>query len=216
MIRHRWLTLAALAAAGAALACSGDAPAPLRPLATDTPALDAGTAATPVFLTLDPNAPPLVSTTVSFYAVKGQDREAWLYYMPAAGETDSSKFLRFRVRKKSLCNYVDGTPIANGDSVLITITVTDQDKQIVNFQPAGLRFCKGRPAKLNLWYLEADHDFDQDGDIDGADAIYETNLRIWRQEGVGQPWIRMTTTLTVSLDETEADIKGFTNYVVAY
>lgn len=205
----RWITALALSSVGA---CSADAPLAL----TDQPTASLSqTSSTPAFLSLDPGATPLADTTVSFYAVKGQDREVFMWYANADG-SDSSKFVRFKVQKESLCKRPNGTNIAKGDSILITLTVTDFDKQIVEFQPSGLTFCSGRPAKLNVWYLEADHDFDHDGDIDAADAAFERGLRIWKREGPTAPWLVIPSMLDEDLDEVEADITGFTSYVVAY
>ncbi|MEP7345369.1 MAG: hypothetical protein ABI877_08880 [Gemmatimonadaceae bacterium] len=170
----------------------------------------------PDFLTLAAGAPPLADTVLSFYAIKGTKAEVFMYYHAQPGQTDSSKFLRFRLDRRSLCNRPNGSPIPRGDSLLITITIIDPAKQIVQFEPSGLQFCTGREAKLNLWYAEDDHDFDMDGDIDRRDRYVERHLQIWRQESATQPWVRLMGVLMQDLDEIEVEIPGFTNYVVAY
>jgi hypothetical protein len=205
----RWL--ASLAVLGA-LACSAEGPIGLRP----AEALRSGGDSDPVFLETAAGAPSLASTTVSFWAVKGKDREAFIYYNAEPGEADSTKLVRFRVGKRSLCKRPDGSNIANGDSLLITMTVVDPERQQVKFEPAGLQFCSGRPAKLNMWYEQADHDFDDDGDIDAADATWESFLSIWKQETPTSPWEKVTTVLQSDDDEAEASITGFTSYLVAY
>ncbi len=200
-----------------ACACSSDATSSGDQLAEVAAPLRAdGVQAQPLFLSLDPNAPPLAATSASFYAVKGDNRELTMWYRPRVGQTDSTRLLRFRVGNKSLCRRPDGTPIAPGDSILITLTVVDAAKQIVDYQPQGLRFCSGRPAQLNLWYLETNHDYDSDGDIDGRDAAIERRFAIYGRETVADPWVKLTTIVSSQLDEVEADIRGFTNYVVAY
>lgn len=170
----------------------------------------------PVFLSLATGAPPLVAATASFYAVRGEDREVILWYGAAADSADSSKVVRLRVPKRSLCSRTDGSPIAQGDSLLITLTIIDAARQVVQFEPAGLTFCPGRPARLTMWYHEADHDFDGDGDIDAEDLAFEGGLRIWRQASATAPWVAQASTLDVVDDELESDLTGFSNYVVAY
>ena len=39
------------------------------------------------------DAPPLATTTVSFYAVRGRNADAVIWYRPRAGQRDSTKFL---------------------------------------------------------------------------------------------------------------------------
>lgn len=213
MIDLRFPRAAACLVLLGALACSSDA----GPTAAVQPdALQSGANTDPIFLSQAPDAPTLATLSVSFYAVNGEDREAFIWYHASAGEADSSKLVRFRVTRRSLCTRPSGQPIASGDSILITLTVTDVDRQIVKFQPAGLTFCSGRPAKLTMWYEQADHDFDDDGDIDNADAAYERKLNIWRQETAGSPWEKVTTVLSAQADQAEASIGGFTSYVVAY
>jgi hypothetical protein len=206
-----------MAFAFALAGCGSDAPgATLAPgsLAAVTSRLT--NAATPTFLHLAPGAPPIANPSVSFYAVKGLDREVFIWYQRKPGQPDSSKLVRFRVDKRSLCKRPNGSPIAPGDSIRISLTVTDPQTQRVDFQPTGLQFCPGRPAKLNMWYVEVDHDFDGDGDIDNADRLIESKLRIWKQEFPSSPWIRLTGVLSSGRDEVESDIAGFTSYLVAY
>jgi hypothetical protein len=96
------------------------------------------------------------------------------------------------------------------------MTVVDPVRQQVKFEPAGLQFCSGKPAKLTMWYEQADHDFDDDGDIDAADATWESFLSIWKQETPTSPWEKVVTVLQDDNDEAEASITGFTSYLVAY
>ncbi len=192
------------------------------PDATDSPPTEAAAvlaspgSGVPDFLTLAADAPPLVSTTLSFYAVKGTEAEVFMWYHAKPGETDSSRLLRFRLDRRSLCKRPDGSPLPEGDSLLITLTVVDPPKQIVQFEPSGLRFCAGRQAKLNMWYEEVEHDFDTDGDIDARDLAIERRFRVWGQESATDPWTRLFSILMEGLDEIEVKIPGFTNYVIAY
>jgi hypothetical protein len=171
----------------------------------------------PTFLTLDPNAPVLATPSVSFWAVNGQTREGFLWYHPRAGSADSSKLARLRIDRRSLCQRTDGSVIAPGDSILLTMTVTDPATQLVEMQPHGLVFCNGRPAQLQMWYVEVEHDFDGDGDIDGADTRIERSLSIWRRALPGDPWQRVQGSMVeLAADEVEVDLRGFSGYLVAY
>lgn len=206
---HRWL--APLALVGA-FACSADLSTGVLP----GDALRAGGYSDPIFLQTAEGAPGIATPAVSFWAVKGQDREAFIWYNAQAGSNDSTKLVRFRVPKKSLCKRPDGSNIANGDSLQITMTVVDASRQQVTFEPAGLLFCSGKPAKLTMWWEQADHDFDDDGDIDAADIAWESLLSIWKQETPGAPWQKVATVIQPDSDQAEASITGFTSYLVAY
>ena len=181
-----------------------------------SPGLEAALAtATPHFLTVPPTAPPLVSRTVRFWAVRGQDREGFIYYKKRSGPPRSSdRLTRFRVRKETVIVLPSGQTLAPGDSVLITMSVVDTLHQILEFKPSGLKF-KNRPADLSIYYYEADHDFNGDGVIDAKDAQIESTFRIWRKDAT-QPWVAQPTELEVSLDEAEIDVSGFTRFAVAY
>ena len=168
------------------------------------------------FLRTAADAPPLASFGASFWAVRGEDRELRLSYRPPAGSTDSTDFLRLRIRDGSLLNLPSGLPIALGDSVLITVTVIDPARMIVELQPAGLVFARGEPAELEMRYKEADSDYDDDGDVDGEDDVIEGRLSIWRQERIGEPWVQIGSDVRVDTDEVRADLTGFTRYAIAY
>jgi hypothetical protein len=168
------------------------------------------------FLRPAPGAPQFADTTVQFYAKRGDDREIRIRYALTAGSGQFEEFVRFRVRDESLLAHPDGRPFAEGDSVLITLRIVDFARLIVEFQPSGLRFSPGRPAELTFKYNHTDDDLDGDGDVDDDDAEVETLLSIWRQEAPGQPWVRQTSEVEISIDEIKADITGFTGYALAY
>ena len=168
------------------------------------------------FVRSSPGAPPIGTVTASFYAKRGSDREIRLYYRPRPGRTDSTEFLRFRVRRDALSRKPDGTAFAVNDSILITIRVADPTKLIVEFQPSGLRFNASEPAELKLSFKEAGGDVDGDGDSDGSDRALERQLGIWFQEVAGQPWHSLTSTVFEDDDDIEAKVTSFTTYAVAY
>lgn len=156
-----------------------------------------------------PAAPPLAAMTVSFYAYVDKDAQVELSY------DDDAEFLSFTVPAGSLHLKPDGSPFAPGDSVEITITVVDAELFRFEFQPAGLRFRPSIPAKLEIEYGNADHDFDDDGDEDVDDDAIEAQLGIWYQRALGEPWTKLVAEIEAG-EEIEADIFGFSRFAVAW
>ena len=123
--------------------------------------------------------------TVSFWAVRGQERSARVNYQDALGET-SHPFLILTITDPDA--LLDST-FAQGDSVLVTVTI-DTTKVGVTLEPAGLQF--GESAGLQLWYGGADGDLNGDGAIDETDSYIETELLgMWYREGTDGAWERI-------------------------
>ncbi len=158
---------------------------------------------------------PNVDTAVSFYAVRGSGREASLFYRTASGDR-GEEFVRLKLDQASLLARPDGTPVAQGDSVLITMRVVDPALLLVEFAPAGLQFSPAQPAELEMRYLEADSDFNEDGHHDSTDNAIEGALGIWRQETPSQPFVRLSSALTTADRSVRSSITGFTRYALAY
>jgi hypothetical protein len=209
---HRCLPL--LAAFIAAAGCTNDPVGTGGPGPVPTDSLAADSSLT--FLRPALSAPPLADRLVSFWAVRGQTREVRLMYRPAAGRTDSVEFARFRVDDRSLVNDSAGHPIAQGDSLLITLGVADSLRLITEFHPSGLVFLAGRPARLWLKFGEADPDLNHDGLVTAADTTILLGLTIWKQEQVTDPWTLLPSAVDTVSQEVEADIPGFTRFAVAY
>lgn len=191
----------ALLALAALAGCGGDSTAPTQ-IQKSTSDLH--------FVRLSAGAPPLASNVVSFYAVKGQDREVRVQLR------DGSDFLRFRVFAASLVNRPDGTPIAQGDSILITITIPDSTTYAADFQPAGLQFSSLAPARLQFEFADCDQDLNGDGVITAADTALVLQLSTWRQESASAPWLKVTSTVESDISEVQAFISGFSGYALAY
>lgn len=155
--------------------------------------------------------------SVSFWAVAGRGREASLYFRPRAGSTDSSRFLRFKIESDTRLRRPDGTLVANGDSIRITIRVLDFSRLITRFEPSGTKFERDL-AELRLDFGSADGDYDDDGDDDAADDAKVSSFAIWKQERVGLPWTRLTSLVEISGNQREvkAEIGSFTNHAVAF
>jgi hypothetical protein len=208
VMRHlhpvRLLLLAVLA--GAAASCS-DSSAP--PVDTTKPPSELS------IIHVAPVSTPLWNSSVSFYAKKGEDREGQIFFQDASGQ-QGEEYLRLRVDAPSLQSMPDGTPIAEGDSVLITVTVVDPTEMLFEMQPTGLKFSPADPARLKIHYDHADGDLNDDGKVDVSDDSIETILAIWRQETPSDPFVRLGSVLTIETDEANADLTGFSRYALAY
>jgi hypothetical protein len=164
---------------------------------------------------VDPTSPQLFNPEQSFYAVQGQDRELHISFQDASG-AEGEEFLRLRVRSGSLLANPDGSAIAPGDSVLITVRVVNADSVLFEMEPSGLTFNPVEPAELKIHYAHADHDFNDDGSINAIDDQIKTQLAIWRQETPGTPFTRLGSVNVEESEEVNADILGFTRYAIAY
>jgi hypothetical protein len=198
--------LALSAALLALLACSGDT--------ITSP--DERPASQLRLLHVSPSAPPLATLQTSFWAVKGRNAGVDLYYRPAAGRTDSTKFLEFRMGGASLDRRPDGSTIAQGDSVLITLQVTDATHLVIDYQPSGLRFAPNDLPKLKLFFTFCGDDLNYDGRVDQGDDDIIAQLGIWRQENVAENWFRLSSAVTKGTKQVEAQLAGFTGYALAY
>jgi hypothetical protein len=194
------------------IACSGDGSGGPGPTPQDSTAAQDSLH----FLRPAATAPALGTRVVSFYAVRGSTREVRLMYRARPGAPDSSEFARFRVEDRSLVTRPDGSTIAPGDSVLITLEITDTLQYITDFQPAGLKFAAGRPARLWLKFGEADPDLNHDNVVNAVDTALLLALKIWKQEQPGQPWSLLPSSVDTVSKEVEADITGFTRYALSY
>lgn len=206
MHRSRALsTLLALLLAGAVASC-GDSTGPET---RDESEL--------TFVRPAPDAPPLVLAVQTVLATRGQNAEVRLFYHSRPGRTDSTEFLRLRLKNRTLLRRPDGTLINDGESVLITVTGVNIGSRLeVRFEPSGLRFDPDDPAELKIEFDEADHDFDEDGDEDDDDRQIEAILGIWRSETGSALWTRLTSNVRVDEDDVEADLTGFSNYALAF
>jgi hypothetical protein len=211
MVMRRTVLMFLSAGALAVAACGDDsdgAPSPDDPGSTRPPSELS-------ILRLAAEAPPLFQNSVTFWAVRGDDREGRLYFSDGQGQP-GEEYVRLKIDASSLLARPDGTPFAVGDSVQITMTAVDPAQILFQFEPAGLTFSSAAPAELKIEYQEADDDFDDDGDVDDDDADIETRLGIWRQAAVGQAFVRLGSAIIEDLEEIEAELTSFSRYAIAY
>jgi Methionine aminopeptidase len=156
-----------------------------------------------------------VDTVVTFYAgprpgTRGQD------LLPRARRESRRGVRALKIGSATLLSRPDASPIADGDSVLITMRVVDPALLLVEFQPSGLLFNPAEPAELEMQYGEGDDDLNHDGRQDSEDEALISSLGIWRQELPGLPFVRLSSSLFTSLAACDTKITGFTRYALAY
>jgi hypothetical protein len=162
-----------------------------------------------------PTSTPLFNPSETFYAKRGEDREVRIFFQDGVGG-EGEEYLRLRVRAQSLLALPDGTPLQDGDSVQIGVRVVDPAQMLFELTPSGLQFNPQEPAELKIHYDHANGDLNDDGRVDAEDNSLESTLSIWRQEQPGDPFVRLTSVLSVEIDEAEADLTGFSRYALAY
>jgi hypothetical protein len=164
---------------------------------------------------VSPNSTPLFNSSASFYAKQGEDRQVSIFFQDEAG-MQGGEYLRLEVNAQSLLALPNGTPVLPGDSVLIHVNVVDPAQMLFELTPSGLQFNPLEPARLKIHYDHAEGDLNHDGTVNGEDDAVEGTLSIWRQEQLGDPFVRLTSILSIELDEAEADLLGFSRYALAY
>jgi hypothetical protein len=158
---------------------------------------------------------PLFNPSDSFYAKRGEDREVRIFFQDQAGG-QGEEYLRLRVDAPTLLALPDGTPVAIGDSVLIHVRVVDPTQMLFELQPSGLTFNPAVPAELKIHYDHANGDLNDDGVSNGEDTAIESTLAIWRQEQPGDPFVRLSSVLSIEIDEADAELTGFSRFALAY
>ena len=166
------------------------------------------------FIRFDTGVMGALPTQASFWAVRGQDRELQMRSAPTPDDEDGEKFLELEIDDETLLRRPDGTAFADGDSILITVTLDPTGRFLFDFQPSGLVFNPDEPAELKIRYVLANADYDGDGDIDADDLAFEDLLSIWQRENPGDPFVRLQT-FEIDDDELEADLNGFTGFALA-
>ena len=169
------------------------------------------------YLRLTGSAPTPCADSVGFWAFQGQSVEGALSFGTAGDPCpDGEDFLRLKLDAQSLWRYPDGTPFKPGDSVFISIKWVGGDSILFQLQPTGLRFTAGKEAELTIEYGEAGTDLNGDGDTDAEDATIESELSIWRQEHLGDPFVKIGTIHNEADNEFKAALLGFSRYAIAY
>jgi hypothetical protein len=172
-------------------------------------------------LRLAPTAPPLCADSVGAWFYKtssGPSSEIALQFAEqggsCAGETED--FLRLRLDSNSLQTMPDGTPISAGDSVFISVKWVGSDSILFEMKPSGLKFNPNAKARLKIEYGEAGEDLNHDGNNDDEDTHIEQQIDIYRQESPGAAFFPIGTGKIEEENEIEADLSGFSRFMIAY
>jgi hypothetical protein len=166
-------------------------------------------------LRLPAEHPPFFNDSVWFYAKPGRSVEGKLYFQNQSGGR-GDEWAVLKLDGQSLLAWPDGTPIGSNDSVLIVMKVPDPSQVMVELRPTGLRFRSDKPAELKLDYDEVGGDLDGDGDDDAEDDEVEQQLAIWRQEKLGDPFVKIGTVKTEDPRELKAFLTSFSRYAISY
>jgi hypothetical protein len=158
------------------------------------------------FLQIATTAPPLLASSTTFSACKGQDAEGRLFFNDGT-DHEGEEFARLTLNSGSLLAHPDGTPFATGDCVNITMTKDPASKDVmVQLEPTGLKFDPVHPAELRLDY----------GDAEGVDAVILGKVGIWRQEKDGDPFVLIGSAIQTDVLKVRGNLTGFSRYALAY
>lgn len=149
----------------------------------------------------------------SFYAVRGQTRSVQINYLEEAGSNAiAGPYVKLRVSDP--VQRPDGSPIAVGDSVLITLSV-DPTELVIHLEPSGLQF--GNATGLRMWYGGANHDFNADGVVDSQDSYIQQHLlgMAWT-EGGDNPWGVISAEHSLSYERFTAYLQHFSGYAISW
>jgi hypothetical protein len=149
--------------------------------------------------------------TVTFWAVRGQQRSVQINYLSSTGDT-SFPFLQLSITDPV---FVPGRgELQPGDSVEITVTI-DPSAIKVSLEPTGTQF--GDPAHLKISYGGADGDMNGDGIIDATDAQIETHLLgLWYREGSDSAWAQIPASQSVGDKSFFGELHHFSEYAVSF
>lgn len=167
------------------------------------------------FVRVSPDSPPLEDDTVSFWAVRGQDRQVEMRYLSLPEYPGNGKCLLFRVPAEALLRDRNGRVFQDGDSVKITIRVVDAERFQFQFEPSGLRFDPTHPAHLEVRYRWASPDFNHDGEVDELDELAAERIRFWHQVVIGGRWTEIPTVLAGEAIEARTTVLRFSQYALA-
>jgi hypothetical protein len=149
--------------------------------------------------------------TVTFWAVRGQQRSVQVNYLSSTGDT-SFPFLQLSITDPV---FVPGRgELQPGDSVEVTVTIDPADIK-VSLEPTGLQF--GDPSRLQIWYAGADGDLNGDGVVNAIDAQIETHLLgLWYREGAENAWMQIPASQSVGEKSFSSSLKHFCDYAVSF
>ncbi len=201
---RRWIVLCAVLALAACESATGPT-GRVAPTAPAAPRL----ALLSTFAWYDTAFAPLVPAETSFVAVQGQPADFVLRFQ---GQGDP--VLEFKLGSNSLLAYPNGMPIPPGATVKITISKDPNGRILFYFGPSGLTFNPLSPASLTIWYAHDNPDLNGDGVVDATDALLASELGIFKQELLTDPWLSIPSINLTSAESVQAVLLGFTGFSV--
>ncbi len=166
-----------------------------------------------IVIRVDPDAPPLQATEISFWIVRGEEKVVEIRYEGTDGY--NGKCLRLVVPANAPLRNADGTPIAPGDSIFATVRVMDAGLFLFELEPAGLVLNPASPARMEIRYRWMSDDLNGDGVVDGLDTRARDRFGIWARDPSTQRWSSIGATRFDAINEIHAPITVFTRYALA-
>lgn len=160
-------------------------------------------------------APALATYRVDFWAYVGQSSLVTVRYEPTAGQLVGDPFLRFEIPRNSLVAGGGGVALRRGDSVAMTLTI-DPNRFAVDFQPSGVVFSTNAPARLALWYGNANLDLNGNGVLDGNDRTLVDQLAIWYQLSPSSSWFKQLSKNDPTQTLVGTELYHFSEYAVSW
>jgi len=160
-------------------------------------------------------APALETYQVAFTAYVGQSSLITVRYQPRADQAVGDPFLRFEIPRNGLMSGASGVPLRRGDSVAMTLTI-DPNGFLVDFQPSGVMFSPNAPARLALWYGNANLDLNGNGVLDGNDRTLMDQLAIWYQLTRSASWFKQLSRNDPTQTLVGTELYHFSEYAVSW
>src|SRR5262245_48411378 len=161
----------------------------------------------------DASAPALETYQLSFWVRRDKPTDVRVDYVPNPGKKDGDRFLQFQIPDNGIAGWPGVEQLGKHDSVEITLTI-DPVLLSVHFEPSGLIFKQGKPAKLTIWYGHADPDLNGDGVVDATDWDLASQISIWyegkhksRRVRSENDWVRQ---------KVEGKLHHFSEYAVSW
>lgn len=160
-----------------------------------------------------PDAPPLETYQVSFWARKSRASSVQVNYLPREGERSGRPFLRFDIPRDGLAGDPVDNRLGRRDSVLITLTI-DPGTFAVDFQPSGVTFSRRDPASLVMWYGSADPDLNADGVVNHSDDQLRAQIGMWTRNA--GPWRKVLSRIEPGEPFVYGTVRHFSQYAVSW
>ena len=169
------------------------------------------------------SAPPLETYEATFRACRHKSQSLVILYQQGdrvprrrgdeegRDELDDAEaeatraFLQLDIPKGALLRRPDGRRFGKRDCVQIVVTV-DPMYLVAEVEPHGLQFSSKNPARLNIWYGEADPDL----------LVHESDLAIWRLPHDGESWSEQPVSHFQGEKRLQTQLRQFSHYAIAH